>query len=528
MSVKPKFELGLVMAGAVSAGSYTAGVLDFLFDALDQWYKSYDGNPPHDIKIKVMTGASAGGMCAGISAMQFLDKTNYSQPQTGKLYNSWVKTVDIEPMLSTKDLGNGKTLSLLDSAIIDDIADRAFNFSPDLNNIPPFVDDDLHLVLTITNTRGVSYAVKFEGTEETNPYIISNFGDFLHYAIRKPGCEPSLMDPIYNFPLLIDSNNPDPAYWNLLKELCKATGAFPLGLRARKIWQPNKEIYNLRYPPYKAVNIPKEGKFSFITLDGGVINNEPFTIGHDILAGRKDISNLHKATEANRAIIMVDPFPSSPVSLDYDDTKDDIVSVALAFFKSLRGQALFKPEDIREALDEKIYSRFLISPKRKDPRGRGKNKYHVAGGAVEAFSGFVHESYREHDYQLGRRNAQHFFRTHFTLADSNPLFREWNPELKQKIKTGYGQFLKPDELPIIPLPDSLWQEVLTPNWPTISQKDFDKKICDPMTDRVKALGNGLLSGGLISLIWKLGGHRVISRKVVSAFEKELQDAELIG
>ena len=31
------FELGLVMAGAASAGAYTAGVIDFLFEALQAW-----------------------------------------------------------------------------------------------------------------------------------------------------------------------------------------------------------------------------------------------------------------------------------------------------------------------------------------------------------------------------------------------------------------------------------------------------------------------------------------------------------
>jgi hypothetical protein len=30
-------EIGLVLAGAVSAGAYTAGVIDFLIEALDAW-----------------------------------------------------------------------------------------------------------------------------------------------------------------------------------------------------------------------------------------------------------------------------------------------------------------------------------------------------------------------------------------------------------------------------------------------------------------------------------------------------------
>ena len=34
---QPKtFEMGLAMAGAISAGAYSAGVLDFLIEALDE------------------------------------------------------------------------------------------------------------------------------------------------------------------------------------------------------------------------------------------------------------------------------------------------------------------------------------------------------------------------------------------------------------------------------------------------------------------------------------------------------------
>lgn len=33
-----KFEAALVIAGGQSAGAYSAGVLDFLFEALDRWH----------------------------------------------------------------------------------------------------------------------------------------------------------------------------------------------------------------------------------------------------------------------------------------------------------------------------------------------------------------------------------------------------------------------------------------------------------------------------------------------------------
>ena len=31
------FHLAITMAGAISAGAYTAGVLDFILEALDKW-----------------------------------------------------------------------------------------------------------------------------------------------------------------------------------------------------------------------------------------------------------------------------------------------------------------------------------------------------------------------------------------------------------------------------------------------------------------------------------------------------------
>ena len=67
------FHLGINMAGAVSAGAYTAGVLDFLMEALEEWYTAKDqpgtAVPRHNLSIDVFSGASAGGMCAAISSV---------------------------------------------------------------------------------------------------------------------------------------------------------------------------------------------------------------------------------------------------------------------------------------------------------------------------------------------------------------------------------------------------------------------------------------------------------------------------
>ncbi len=75
------FEIGLVLAGAVSAGAYTAGVLDFLYEALDTWHRAKLADleagrsgddrtvPDHKVRLHIVTGASAGGMNGAISAV---------------------------------------------------------------------------------------------------------------------------------------------------------------------------------------------------------------------------------------------------------------------------------------------------------------------------------------------------------------------------------------------------------------------------------------------------------------------------
>src|ERR1700749_742650 len=97
------FYVGLCMAGAVSAGAYNAGVMDYLLEALAEWEKrrGQDGVPTHKVQIPVMGGASAGGMTSIIGATSLnnplppIDKPTdpnnlLAEHPENKLYHSWV------------------------------------------------------------------------------------------------------------------------------------------------------------------------------------------------------------------------------------------------------------------------------------------------------------------------------------------------------------------------------------------------------------------------------------------------------
>jgi predicted acylesterase/phospholipase RssA len=165
------FKLGINMAGAISAGAYTAGVLDFLTEALDAWYAAKARGeivPEHDVVIEVFSGASAGGMCAAISAVQLQQPFEHIQDvgksgTTNRLFESWVNKIDIQQLLKTEDLAkNSSVISLLDSSIIDEIAEYALAAGDTPNVCRPYVSPQLTLFLSLTNLRGVPYSLNGE------------------------------------------------------------------------------------------------------------------------------------------------------------------------------------------------------------------------------------------------------------------------------------------------------------------------------------------------------------------------------
>ena len=194
----PAFEIGIVMAGAISAGAYTAGVMDFLIQALDAWQMMKDAGkdvdcPRHDVKLKVISGASAGGMTAALATGMLCEDFEHvvsdqvEEAANNKLFESWVRKIDIRRLLEARDLDDpGRPVrSVLDSSVLDEIAADAFEFR-DVGSAPPdrpYLNDPLHVVLTLTNLRGVPYKIDLKGTRVTN-YQMRLHADRLHFVLR--------------------------------------------------------------------------------------------------------------------------------------------------------------------------------------------------------------------------------------------------------------------------------------------------------------------------------------------------------
>jgi hypothetical protein len=268
-----EFHLGLTMAGAISAGCYTAGAIDYLFEMLHLWEQAKNGEdiglsehlkeliPQHKVIIDVMGGASAGGMTTSMAALYALQgKINpiKTPPSDRKktnnvLFDSWVQLDDskdettFEKLWKTSDIDNGKKIrSILNSQSIDNIAERAFDVSGDmtalLEKLPSYISKDLDIILSICMLRGMPIEVGFKTPIRSNDFSreTPKHATYEHFTVA-------------HFKYAKSIENVGPYLWynpflkpykDALQLSTIATGAFPVGLKYRKF---EKTVFSNKY-----------------------------------------------------------------------------------------------------------------------------------------------------------------------------------------------------------------------------------------------------------------------------------------
>lgn len=450
------YHIGLSMAGAVSAGAYTAGMLTQLFETIDKCYeykakginfKTANGEeisispeemPQHEICFEALSGASAGGMCTALLAVCL------AEGKFDRLYDTWVNQVDLKPMLSTSDIrsNNSPVYSLFNVNVIDNIAQGITNFVHDRSKPwPPYLAEQIDMYLTLTNLEGLPYDLSFNSSSSSNQFI-RNYADYKRFTLLKPGSElPVLEEDSTVLNPLAKSSASNVKEWSELVTACVASGAFPFGLKPRTIprykrefdkreWYFNYQMQPEVKPQKQYINVNwadgTSDLIDFQYVDGGVMNNEPFELVRRRLALNQGYwRNPTKGSEAISGVIMIDPFPSDPpvVSGSIYSKLPEITQLGSALFGSLRNQALFSQDLLYAALDPSVYSRFLVSPSRYEliDKEYVSASVPLASSILGAFGGFISSSFRNHDYELGKRNCYDFLQKHFSLPISNPI-----------------------------------------------------------------------------------------------------------
>lgn len=473
------FELGLVLAGAISAGAYSAGVVDFLIQALDAWEaekaKPSARVPRHNVSLRVISGASAGAMTAALAAVSLnsdidpvADPDKPPERERNRLYDAWVRQIDITRLLTTDDLvgESGKVRSLLNAIPLEKIASAALS-TPRVAQPRAYVSDPLALMLTVANLRGVPYQFALPGSSPVRNYGMFEHMDHAKFCLSETGRGLDGARP------LVPPSRPDDPAWAELISAALASGAFPVGLAPKTIKRPLHD-YDGRHGngpawPEKLVD------YSFLCVDGGLMNNEPLELAREYLAGGPGKRNPTHGESAHRAVVLIDPFPNEASLAEPYQPDDSLVSLVLSMFSALKNQARFKPEELQLALQPDVFSRFMISPSRNDASGRSVEPA-IVSSIMDGFGGFLHEAFRRHDFHLGRRNCQAFLKWRFCVPATNSVVAGTAPEVMRdfyiterdgSVQTfGRHDGSKVPYVPIIPLVGGAVEEVPEPPVPS--------------------------------------------------------------
>ena len=512
-----EFRIGLALAGAISAGAYTAGVIDFLIEALETWEQARGqaGVPDHRTGLKVVAGASAGAITGAVSLIALARGVQPRQQDAAEmavlqgnggpynpkscvlpaLYKAWVEqprlmaeTEGALDLLDTRDLQapSGKlasVASVLNSQLLDSIRDEALRGTGVPASPRPYLADDMHLYMTVSNLRGIPFKIGFG----TGQYGMQTHGDRVHYKIEGVGgwqCgdgawlakDPGIALSVGTLPVQPDGKAPQ--LWQDYGTVALASAAFPIGLESREITCKYSDYFGRRYPidadeglfiEPDFPNFVKGGDdpYRFRNVDGGLINNNPFDYVEYALLGRPSARRSVTIQQIDAALLMIAPFPEPPAFLPDGQPTAELAAVIKSLLPTLMTQARFRTDDLVKALDPNNYSRYLIAPHREDPATGMDARFRIACGALGGFGGFLDQSFRAHDYQLGRRNCQQFLRKTFGLPLGASALDDKGHE--QRIA---AEATKPEQVRVIPLLGEAALEVGLPPWPRMSEPDL--------------------------------------------------------
>lgn len=242
--------LAITISGAVSLGSYEAGVLYELFTALTEHNNTAATTGADPVYVDVITGASAGAMTAAIAAQILAGNgTQEWKVFDNPFYNAWVKMVNIKGLVQ---LGTDENPmhSLLSSNAVAAIAAVLIppSWGPDVAH--PVAAPELRLGLALTNLIGID--VKADSPTGT-PFPYTKYQDRLTADIR-------------------GAAKPD---WERIRAAALASGAFPLAFRVRELLRSYADYY-----PGTAAEWDKP----FVYTDGGVFDNQPLGLARELVS----------------------------------------------------------------------------------------------------------------------------------------------------------------------------------------------------------------------------------------------------
>ncbi|PYT29107.1 MAG: hypothetical protein DMG57_12770 [Acidobacteria bacterium] len=379
----------------------------------------------------------------------------------------------------------------------------------------------------MTNLAGIPYAIE--------PQTSTDAARILYYADRREFAINWTPVPAQGETISLDASG-GPA-WAMLADTAVATGAFPVVLAPQvlgrtageynhRLWRISQDdptcvdgkcVCETTEEMAPAWNVTGQDGVPVRTLnvDGGATNNSPFECARLALADlpprQASGHNPRDPELADRAVVSIAPL-SSPTSKSIPPLPEEHLTALLGqFIQALVAQSRTQGENLKLTSDPTVASRWVTAP-----TSDAANTEALAGALLGAFGGFIAQRFREHDYQLGRRNCQRFLTSYFGLPWSNVIMRQCqlSEAARAHLDATYGfnaEKEHPDDsttrlFPLIPVLPPLRPEIIAVK-NAISEDEL-YGLGDLAVDRLKRVTKGILQVG--GPFWVAGKRRIFS------------------
>ncbi|BAZ17194.1 hypothetical protein NIES4071_90720 [Calothrix sp. NIES-4071] len=398
-------KLAVVISGAVSLGSYEAGVMYEVLEAI-AIHNDKATSDEERIEIDVITGASAGGMTACILAQHLIcgdqplpdnPKQCLREPYNNPLYNAWVKEVDIRQLLDVAV--SEQKFSLLQTEVVEKIGSKYLQDQPVMNERHPAAAPKIYVGVAMSNISGFNFSISTDyarlSTDETGgepkgtkKFSYTRYKDqFFCIASRNVSGDATLVeidrktitDPLTHQSIIQWKKFRDTSRdtnWKELREVGLSSGAFPFAFKARKIKR------------FGGLGKRENRNGDYLYTDGGVFENEPIGMAKTLV---EDIDQQDPSTK--RYYLYIAPslreLPENPFTQNFEP---DFLTVGVALLNSIFQQSRFQ-DWVMEEMDAPVFSITATD-------------FELIGDVFSAFGGFLEEKFRAYDYNIGRERAR--------------------------------------------------------------------------------------------------------------------------
>jgi hypothetical protein len=321
--------LAITISGAVSLGSYEAGVLYEVITAIGQHNGHPDTTPEERIEIDVLTGASAGGMTATIAAQKLMfEAAALKGAFTNSFYTPWVADVSLDGLLNIHGDDN-RMKSILSSEHVIDISKRHLT-ARYLSHVDPPHDRHpsaakrIRLGLALGNLNGIDYGLPLR---PGGKFIYTRHQDELTTWID----EGVAADDTFDF-------------WDALRNAAVSCGAFAFAFRVLDVIRHATEFVR----PNLETHIAPTQTFSY--TDGGTFQNEPLGLAKNLV----DLTDNHQNVDSRFYLFVAPGGKSSVANSDFTAASANFHATAMRLVGAIFGQARFQDWIFAEKVNASI------------------------------------------------------------------------------------------------------------------------------------------------------------------------------